>query len=105
MLTLYRFPSAWEVERQSITRSYLAPLDRCVSLINKHIPSEDLSPPDGLFCAEFADIAAHLGQAYLSIQRSEEAVTYFTISIDFERIRQGPDWPNTETSLKLLQGL
>ena len=85
--------------------SYLAPLDHCITLIDKYIPAEYLSPPDGSFCAVYANIAAHLAQAYLCVDRSEEAKTYFYATIEFEMISQGNDWPSTETSLKLLQGL
>lgn len=58
-------PSAWEIQGQSTIRSYLAPLDRCMSLIGKYIPPEDLDPPDGPFCAEYAEIASRLALAYL----------------------------------------
>jgi hypothetical protein len=64
-----------------------------------------LSPPEGQFCAAYANIAGHLAQAYLCQGRAEEAKTCFYTAIEFETIRQGSEWPGTETSLKLLYGL
>jgi hypothetical protein len=37
-------------KEQAITRAYLAPVDRCISLIQKHIPDEEITPPNGRFC-------------------------------------------------------
>src|SRR5947207_426902 len=96
-------PSAWDIQERNVIRSYLAPLDRCISLIIRYIPPEGLDPPDGSFCAEYAEIASKLALAYLCEGRSKEAITYFQVAIEFERMIQGDSWPSTETSLTLLQ--
>ncbi|KAK5010378.1 hypothetical protein LTR28_010247 [Elasticomyces elasticus] len=98
------FSSARGFQSQPIERSYLAPLDRCKSLLDKHIPTEALSPPGGRFCVAYAEIAAHLAQAYLYEGRLEEAKKGFRAAIESERISQGDSWPSTETSLTLLRG-
>jgi hypothetical protein len=74
-----------------------------MSLINKYIPPEDFDPPDGSFCAEYAEIVSRLALAYLCEGRSKEATTYFQVVVEFERITQGDSWTSTEASLKLLQ--
>lgn len=86
-------------------RSYLAPLNRCKSLIDKHVSAEVLSPPGGRFCVAYAEIAAHLAQAYLCEGWLEEAKESFHTAIEFEMISQGYSWPSTEISLILLLGL
>ncbi|KAK4992602.1 hypothetical protein LTR50_000935 [Elasticomyces elasticus] len=99
------FSSAQDLQSQTIERSYLAPLDRCKSLIDKHISPVALSPPGGRFCVACAEIAARLAQAYLYEGRLEEAKTCFHTAIESEMISQGDLWPSTETSFSLLRGL
>ncbi|KAK4995749.1 hypothetical protein LTR66_004489 [Elasticomyces elasticus] len=99
------FSSAQDLQSQTIERSYLAPLDRCKSLIDKHISPVALSPPGGRFCVAYAEIAARLAQAYLYEGRLEEAKTCFHTAIESEMISQGDLWPSTETSFSLLRGL
>ncbi|KAI9793032.1 MAG: hypothetical protein M1816_000930 [Peltula sp. TS41687] len=89
------FPSGSEIEHQHIVRAYLAPLDRCIALIQKHIPADDLTLPNGRFCSVYAKVAAQLAQAYLCESRPEDAKRHFHTAIEFETIKQGVEWPST----------
>src|SRR6266536_1890005 len=95
-------PDQWYNKEKAIMRAYLAPLDRCISLVQKHIPEEEITPPNGRFCQDFTTITAQLAQVYLLEGRLEEARVQFSKAIEYETIRQGDEWPKTERALDLL---
>ena len=95
----------WYNTEKAIMRTYLAPLDRCISLIQKHIPKEEITPPNGRYCQDFTTITAQLAQVYLLEGRFEEARVQFSTAIEYEAIEQADEWPKTERALDLLCGL
>ena len=53
----------------------------------------------------YARIAGKLARVYLHDRKPKDAKTYFSIAIDFERTKEGDNWPGDEYSLLLLEGL
>ena len=98
-------PDQWYNKDKAIMRAYLGPLDRCISLVQKHIPEDDITPPDGRVCQDVATITAQLTQVYLLEGRFEDARVQFGTAIEYETIRQGDEWPKTKRALDLLCGL
>jgi tetratricopeptide (TPR) repeat protein len=100
--------SPWDIRDQRVRHNYLAPLENCISLVRRHIPPNQLDHVQERYLEAYIVIVSHVAQAYLSAGLTEEAEKHFNESIELEIIimgEQGIQWPNSESSLRLLSGL
>ena len=99
---------AWDIGNQSVRRNYLAPLENCISLVQRYVLPDHLDLQRGRFSEAYVIIASHAGWAYLSYGLTREAIGYFHKSIELEMARASEEdvqWPDSEVSLSVLSGL
>ncbi|OCL01570.1 hypothetical protein AOQ84DRAFT_230809, partial [Glonium stellatum] len=96
---------SWAIKGQASRRLFFAPLKHGISLIEKHIPAENLKPPEGEFSSVYASISAQLAQLYLYEGQLGQAKKYFLTAVEYEMTQQDIEWPSSERHVSLLHGL
>ncbi|KAI9667662.1 MAG: hypothetical protein M1821_000479 [Bathelium mastoideum] len=102
-LTHPRDLNLWLERPVAILRPCVALLDRGISLIQRYVPEEDISPRTGRFHQELNFIIAQVAEAYLMEGRLEEAKVQFSRLIDIKRTTQrNEEWSSSKEALQLL---
>lgn len=90
---------------RNLDRAFLAPLRYCVALVRNKIAADEILPPLGSYCRQYAELVAELAQVNLSCGLLSEAERDFTDAIEYQRANSEAEWPNSQADLMLLKGL
>ncbi|KAL9094216.1 MAG: hypothetical protein Q9165_003356 [Trypethelium subeluteriae] len=85
-----------------IMRIYVAPLDRCFSLLQRFTASDDNLLSTEEIPQDLSFPAARMAEVYAVDGQLEKAKTLFTQLVDTERMIDGDAWPSNEQALYLL---
>ncbi|KAH0367140.1 hypothetical protein KCU65_g4796, partial [Aureobasidium melanogenum] len=92
-------------QAHTLDRVFLAPLRQCVALLRNSIPADEILPPHGKYCRQYAELVVDLSQVDLSCGLLAEAERDFTDAIEYQRAKAKKEWPYSRADLMLLQGL
>lgn len=84
---------------------HLESLNRCTSLIQKHISPTDLSVPDGRYASVQIDLKSSLAFTNLSENRLEPAQADLQQAVGYLQLQQKDSWSSGKVALYLLYGL
>ncbi|KAH0346535.1 hypothetical protein KCU81_g3912, partial [Aureobasidium melanogenum] len=92
-------------QTSTLDRSFLAHLRQCVALLHKTIPANEILPPFGRYCRQYAELVGKLAEIDLSCGLLSEADQNFTVAIEYQRTKEVTGWPDSRADLVLLEGL
>lgn len=84
---------------------HLASLNRCASLVQRHLSPADLAVPDGRYASFEIDLKSSFAFANLFVSRLKPAKTDFQRAVEYLKLQQGHSWPSGKVALYLLYGL
>ncbi|KAG9759988.1 hypothetical protein KCU73_g3113, partial [Aureobasidium melanogenum] len=92
-------------QTHTLDRTFLAPLRQCVALVRRKVPADEILPPHGRYCRQYAELVADLSWVDLSCGLLAEGERDFTDAIEYRRAKAEAEWPNSQADLMLLEGL